>query len=191
MNGAADRRQDKTEREIGADNLRGSHFRIIQEQHGAQGSGACGGKSRFQADRKRQPRQPMRIFSGETGHLRAGNERNTGRKRQQDSDSDNDQRVAALLGDAPQSERPRAIAPAPRPRARGGSNANEPGAKPDKMARQSGATHRKTRRWFRLLPRRGVPTISSRAGTVKLPPPIPVSPTESAMTKPRRKCVIA
>src|SRR5271170_276916 len=81
MRGAADNGQNQAEENVRAHDLRGSHFRIVQQEDGTERSSASGRKSGLHADGKGQPWQPMRIVAGKALILRAWQEADAGGKR--------------------------------------------------------------------------------------------------------------
>jgi len=97
MDSAADEGQDEAEEKIGADDLRGRHFRIVEKQHGSESTGACGRKSRLQTDGEGKPRQPVRIPAREAGDLSPWNESDAGCKSQKYTERDDDSRIAGLV----------------------------------------------------------------------------------------------
>ena len=183
---AADNGEHQSKQDVGAHHFRRRHLGIVEQQNGSQRAGARGRKAGFDSDGKRQPRKPAGILVREALILHARNEGDARGSGQQKAEQDHHDRAACVAAEQPQNVRADQQA---------GNRAQhqEPQIAPVdvpageiKRTRRSAAAPRRTRTRFPRPRRRGNPTISTSAGTVKLPPPMPVKPTASAMKKPIR-----
>ncbi len=184
---AADHRQHEAEQNIRADHFRRRHLGIIQQQHGAQRARARRRKSRL----RRRSATPARAanansFARSCDSARAGinvmlEEAVSSTPRRITTD-----RTARRRCSASAEYTCRSAGREPRPAAAATDSASGCAGPPDKMARRSAAARRQIRTPCPPRRPRTDPTISTSAGTVKLPPPMPVRPTASAIRNPIR-----
>src|SRR5262249_35517941 len=95
MDGASDDGKDETEEDIGANDLRRGHFRVVQEEDRSERACSSGRKSRLDADGKSEPGEPTRILSREEAILCAGNESDAGGRGQNHAEKNRNE--AAVL----------------------------------------------------------------------------------------------